>query len=252
MRVERIGNATLYLGDCLEILPTLGKMNAVVTDPPYGVTRCEWDKATDINQFWNNTSLIISFAIEPFTATLIHNNKKYFKEKLIWEKHRAANFANAKIRHLKYTEEICVFAKSAYPFNPQMQPRTSDRVKQAQKGNSKQYCVKSDVCFNTQYEPRGWDMFNPVFKYPGNILYFPGVVSNSKEKTKHPTQKPVKLMEYLIKTYSNENQSILDPFMGSGTTGVACMQTGRKFIGIEKDKKYFEIACKRIKEAVNQ
>ena len=252
MRVEQIGNATLYLGDCLEILPTLGKADAVVTDPPYGITGCEWDKDIDLSFLWSYANLIVSFAEEPFTSKLLFNNK-YFKEKLIWEKHRAANFVNAKIRHLKYSEEIIVMAKSAYTFNPQMQPRISNRVRQAQKGTSKQWRTKGsekDICLNTLYPPRDWGTFDANWKYPSNILRFPGVVSTAREKTEHPTQKPLSLMKYLILTYSNKEQTVLDPFMGSGTTGVACAELGRGFLGIEINKKYFDIACKRIKEAV--
>jgi DNA modification methylase len=256
MRKVEIGNATLYCGDCLEILPEIGKVDAVVTDPPYGITNCKWDKAADLSILWDNTNLLISFCEEPYTSTLILNNKKAFKEKLIWEKHRPANFGNAKYRHLKYTEEIIVMAKSAHTFNPQMQPRTSDRVRQAQKGNSKQWRTNrkdtQEVSFGTQYAPRDWNTFNPDLKYPGNILRFPGVVSTAKEKTEHPTQKPLKLLEYLVLTYSNAKELILDPFMGSGTTGVACIKSGRRFIGIEINEKYFDIACKRIAESMEQ
>jgi len=255
LRKEIIGQCTLYNADCLEVIKTLVTVDAVITDPPYGITNCEWDNEIDLAVFFNNTDLIVSFGSEPFTSNLIHNNEKFFREKLIWKKHRAGNFGNAKIRHLKYTEDIIIISKNKnYLFNPQMQSRKSDRVRQAQKGNSKQWRTNkrpgADVSFGTLYGPREWSVFNPDWKYPGNILEFSGVVSNAKEKTEHPTQKPIKLMEYLVLTYSNENQVILDPFMGSGTTGIACFNTNRQFIGIEKDKKYFDIACKRIEEAV--
>jgi site-specific DNA-methyltransferase (adenine-specific) len=248
---EQIGNCTLYQGDCFEILLTIKKIDAVVTDPPYGITNCEWDNEADISCFFDNTDLIVSFGSEPFTSNLIFHNKKYFKEKLIWEKHRAGNFGNAKIRHLKYTEDIVVLAKGDYVFNPQMQPRISDRVRQAQKGNSKQWNTKTEH-YGTVYPARDWNTFNANLKYPSNILRFPGVVSTAKEKTEHPTQKPLKLLEYLVLTYTNINNIVLDPFMGSGTTGVACVNLDRKFIGIEKNEKYFDIACKRIEEANRQ
>jgi DNA modification methylase len=251
IRKKVIGGCILYLGDCLEILPEIGRADAVVTDPPYGITNCEWDKEIDLSCLFNISDLIVSFGSEPFTSSLIFNNKKYFKEKLIWEKHRAGNFGNARIRHLKYTEDIVVLAKSDYVFNPQMQPRISDRVRQMQRGNSKQWLTKTDH-YGAVYPARDWNTFNADLKYPGNILKFPGVVSTAKEKTEHPTQKPLKLMEYLILSYSDKNNIICDPFMGSGTTGVACVNSGRKFIGIEKNEIYFDIACKRIKEAVKQ
>jgi site-specific DNA-methyltransferase (adenine-specific) len=252
----QIGNCTLYKGDCLEILETIGVVDVVISDPPYGITNCKWDKEIDISVLFNNADLIVSFAAEPFTSSIIFNNRKYFKEKLIWEKHRAGNFGNAKIRHLKYTEDIVILSKNNnYIFNPQMQPRISKRVRQAIiSGTSKQWRTNkkpgADVSFGTFYEPREWSVFDPDWKYPGNILRYPGVVSTAKDKTEHPTQKPIKLMEYLVLTYSNVNQAVLDPFMGSGTTGVACVNTSRQFIGIEKDAKYFDIACKRIEEAV--
>ena len=257
LRKETIGNCTLYNADCLEIHKTLGKVDAVITDSPYGITSCEWDNVVDISIFFDNTDLIVSFGTEPFTSFLIYNNRKYFKEKLIWKKHRAGNFGNAKIRHLKYTEDIIVLSKNTkYIFNRQLQPRISDRVRQAQKGNSKQFLTvgkeSASVSFGTTYEPRDWSTFNADWKYPGNILEFSGVASNAKDKTEHPTQKPIKLMEYLVLTYSNENQVVFDPFMGSGTTGVACLNANRKFIGIEKDQRYFDIACKRIEGALKQ
>jgi site-specific DNA-methyltransferase (adenine-specific) len=253
MRKEQIGNATLYLGDCLDILPTLDKVDAVVTDPPYGITNCEWDKAVALSLFWDITNFIVSFCGEPYTSKEITVNLKHFKEKLIWEKHRPANFANGKYRHLKYTEDIIILAKNKYTFNPQKQPRISDRFRQAQKGNSKQRRTKgSDVSFKTTYPPRDWNTFDADWKLPSNILKFPGVVNNAREKTEHPTQKPLSLMKYLILTYSNVNQIIIDPFMGSGTTGVACVELGRRFIGIEINEKYFDIACKRIEQAVSE
>lgn len=136
-----------------------------------------------------------------------------------------------------------------------MQPRISDRVRQAQKGKSKQWRTNrkdtQEVSFATQYEPRDWNTFDANWKYPSNVITIPAVVSNSKEKVGHPTQKPVALIEYLIKTYSNEDDLILDNTMGSGTTAVACINTNRKFIGIELDENYYNIACKRVEETMN-
>jgi site-specific DNA-methyltransferase (adenine-specific) len=257
MKKEIIGSCTLYHGDCREILSIIGNVDAVITDPPYGITNCEWDNVVDISIFFDNTDLIVSFGAEPFTSNLIHNNGKFFREKLIWEKHRAGNFGNAKIRHLKYTEDIIILSRNKnYIYNPQMQPRISDRVRQAQKGNSKQWRTNkrpgADVSFGTLYEPREWTVFDADKKYPGNILRCPCVVSNAKDKTEHPTQKPIKLMEYLVLTYSDKNHIILDPFMGSGTTGVASVKLARNFIGIDINEKYFDISCKRIEEAIKQ
>ena len=133
--------------------------------------------------------------------------------------------------------------------------RISNRIRQAQKGNAKHkqtfYEWSSKVYFST-YKPRDWFLFNADLKFPSSIIKIPAVVSNSKEKVRHPTQKPVKLLEYLIKTYTNEGDVVLDSFMGSGTTGVACINTGRRFVGMELDEKYFNIAKKRIKEATEK
>ena len=136
-----------------------------------------------------------------------------------------------------------------------MQPRTSDRVRQAQRGKSRQWRTNRkntrEVCFASQYAPRSWDSFDADWKYPSNILSFPAVVSNSREKVNHPTQKPVLLLTYLIKTYTQEGALVVDPFMGSGTTGVASVSTNRRFIGMELDDNYFEIAKNRLENHLN-
>ena len=156
--------------------------------------------------------------------------------------------------HLNYIEDIVVFSNSKPTFNRQMQVRKSDRIKQAQNGNSKSWRSKpkkeNEVAFSTDYEPREWNVYDSELKNPMNYIQLPSVVSNSLEKVNHPTQKPVALMEYLIKTYTNENETVLDFTMGSGTTGVACKNLNRKFIGIEMDDKYFELAKKRIENHI--
>jgi DNA modification methylase len=133
-----------------------------------------------------------------------------------------------------------------------MQPRISNRVREAQKGNSKQWRTNrketGEVSFATQYEPRDWHSFDADKKYPGNVFYFPAVVSNSHEKCDHPTQKPVDLLRYLVLTYTNEGETVLDNCMGSGTTAVACINTRRNFIGFELDKGYWQISQQRIEQ----
>jgi site-specific DNA-methyltransferase (adenine-specific) len=181
------------------------------------------------------------------------SNPDKFKECITWIKHKASNFGNAKIMHLKYTEDIVVFGGTKRTYNPQMQPRKSSRVKEAQKGKSKNWRTakhyKNEVSFSTNYEARDWSEYSADFKLPPNYIEIPAVVSNSKEKVDHPTQKPIKLLDYLIKTYTNEGETVLDNTMGSGSTGVAAKQLNRSFIGIEMDDKYFEIAKKRINDA---
>ena len=192
-------------------------------------------------------------ATEPFASALVISNIECLREKLVWVKHRPSNFACGKTVHLKYHEDVVVFCKGKPTYNPQMQPRKSDRVSQMQKGSSKNWnTVRADgegVSFNTQYGPKEWSEYDANMRYPSTVVEIPAVASNSLEKVKHPTQKPVALMEYLIKTYTNENETVLDFTMGSGTTGVACVNLNRKFIGIEMDKNYYKIAVDRINNA---
>lgn len=263
--MEMNENIKLLHGDCIELFPKIpdASIDAIITDPPYGITRCDWDKVVPFDSLWKHynrvlkrNGVIVIFGTEPFTSELVCSNKKMFREKLTWQKHRPSNMGNAKRMHLKYSEDIIVFSFGRNIYNPQMQPRTSNRVRQAQKGTSKQWRTNGntsrEVCFATQYAPRSWDSFNADWKYPSNILPFPAVVSNSREKVNHPTQKPVSLLMYLIKTYTQEDALILDTFMGSGTTGVACINTGRKFIGMELDDNYFSIAKTRIENAIRE
>ena len=196
---------------------------------------------------------IVLFGAEPFTSVLVLSNVSSFREKLVWVKHKPSNFACGRYMHMKYSEDVIVFVKGKPTYNPQMQERKSDRVAQMQKGMSKKWnTVRKDgeeVSMQTQYAPKEWQEYDPKLKFPSNILEIPAVASNSKEKVNHPTQKPVALMEYLIKTYTNENETVLDFTFGSGTTGVACVNTNRKFIGIEMDDHYFDIGSKRITSA---
>lgn len=261
--MTRINDIQLYHGDCLEIMPTLadGSVDCIVADLPYGTTACKWDVIIPFEPLWREFNrvcrgAIVLFATEPFTSTLIASNYGAFKEKLTWVKHKPSNIGNAKIRHLKYSEDIAVFANRKYTFNPQYTARISDRVRQAQKGNSKQWRTNKkptqEVSFATEYEPRDWHTFDADRKLQGNVITMPAVVSNSKEKVNHPTQKPVALLEYLIKAYTNEGDTVLDCTMGSGSTMVACANTGRKGVGIELTEEYFDIAVRRVREAVAQ
>ena len=167
-------------------------------------------------------------------------------------KHKPSNFACGKYMHLKYHEDIIIFAKNKPTYNPQMQERKSERIKQMQKGKSKNWRSKykqdNEVAFQTDYEPREWSIYDADKKYPSTIIEIPAVGSNSKEKLSHPTQKPVALFEYLIKTYTNEGDLVLDNCMGSFTTAVACINTNRNYIGFEMDKGYYDLGQKRLEE----
>lgn len=258
-KLELEKGITLIHGDCLVEMQNIPdkSVDAIICDLPYGTTACSWYSIIPFDKLWEQYNRVIKdngaiclFGIEPFTSLLITSNIKKFREKLTWEKHKPSNIGNAKYMHLKYSEDIVVFSNGKCLYNPQMQPRISDRIRQAQKGNSKQWRTNrkdsQEVSFATQYKPRDWKTFDANWKYPSNIISIPAVVSNSKEKVSHPTQKPVALIEYLIKTYSNEGDLILDNTAGSMTTAIAAINTNRKCICIEKDDKYFEIGSERV------
>jgi site-specific DNA-methyltransferase (adenine-specific)/modification methylase len=234
-----IGQATLLQGDCLAIMPTLGKADAVICDLPYGTTQNKWDSSIPLDELWaeyrrlcRGPVVLTSQGI--FTAKLILSNERAFKYKLVWEKSKPTNFLNAKKQPLRKHEDICVFQGGIY--NPQM-------------GSGTAY----DKGLRKAQQTGSYGDFEPVrvasegARYPTDIIYFP--TAEAEGEVVHPTQKPVRLMRYLIATYSNPGDTILDNAMGSGTTGVAAVQLGRKFIGIERDESYFAIACERLRLA---
>lgn len=248
-------------GDCLELMKDIpnGSIDMILCDLPYGTTACKWDCILpfeklfeEYNRVIKDNGIIALTGIEPFTSQIISNNIKYFREKLVWVKHKPSNIGNAKVMHLKYFEDIVIFCKGKPTYNPQMQLRISDRVRQAQKGKSKQWRTNrkdtQEVSFATEYEPRDWNTFDANYKYPSNVISIPSVVSNSKEKVGHPTQKPVALFEYLIKTYTNEGELVLDNTAGSCTTAIATLETGRNYICMEKEEKYYNIGVQRVKD----
>lgn len=255
----------LMQGDCLERMKEIpsGSVDMVLADVPYGTTACPWDSIIPLEPMWEQlkrvikpSGAIVMTATDPFTSKLVTSNIENLREKLVWVKHKPSNFACGKVKHLKYHEDIVVFCKGRPTYNPQMQARKSDRVSQMQKGNSKKWnTVRGDgeeVSFQTQYEPKEWSEYDSKLRYPSTVIEIPAVSSNSLEKVKHPTQKPVALMEYLIKTYTNEGETVLDFTAGSFTTGVACVNLNRKFIGIELDRGYFDIGVNRIEKAFNE
>jgi DNA modification methylase len=226
MRVETIGDATLYLGDCREILPTLGRVDAVVTDPPYGVTDYAWDIAI-APQVWM-VAPCISFAAEPFATDLISAAPLAFKYDLVWAKNTATNLENCKIRPARSHERILIFGN--LPYTAQKTKRTKSEISRL---NFKQRVTME-------------------WKNPGSVLQFDAVNNRSGERNSHPSQKPTALMEWLLRSYTRAQEIIIDPFMGSGTTGVACVKLGRRFIGIEREEKYFDVARKRIESLTEQ
>jgi len=246
-------NIKLYNGDCLEVMKIIPdkSVDMILCDLPYGTTSSKWDNVIEFGELWRqyervikDNGAIVLFSSQPFTTDLI--NSKIFRQELIWYKNIKTGSALAKKRPLKQHENIIVFYKKQPTYNPQMEQRTEDELKRLSKNS---YCKSSlnNVIgdLNNKIQKRE----NMLLKYPTSILRFNGVFNRSNEKTKHPNQKPVDLLEYLINTYTNEGETILDNCMGSGSTGVAAKNTGRKFIGIELDNTYFNIAEKRIMSA---
>lgn len=239
-----IGNATLYLGDCLEILPTLDKVDAVVTDPPYGVSGNSWDSVIPLDQLWpllksivDDASPIVMTASQPFTSTLILSNLKAFRYEWIWHKSRPTGWLQCDFMPMKEHENICVFTFNGKPtFN--VQKKTGHKPTNAARGlgHGEGYGNM------TERNYAGGD----TTRNPTSILKF------KSERGLHPTQKPLGLMEYMVKTYSNKGDVVLDFAMGSGTTGEACINLKRDFIGIEIVPKYFDISCERIENAQRQ
>tara|TARA_R110001606_G_C15194106_1_gene630854 strand:- start:49 stop:822 length:774 start_codon:yes stop_codon:yes gene_type:complete len=248
----------LRLGDCLEVMKGIesGSVDAIITDPPYGTTACKWDSVIDFNLMWEQLNRIIKpngaivlFGSEPFSSALIMSNVKKYKHRRIWLKDKAPNFLQAANQPKKNTEDIVVFSFGSYgyqskikaTYNPIMIPR--ETTKKKTKGVSISENMKK-LAGNNNTILTSDKNYNGDLTYPNESVYFPVIY----KKKQHPTQKPIELMEYLIHTYTNENELVLDFTMGSGTTGVACQNTNRSFIGIEMDDKYFKVAQDRIKE----
>ena len=247
----------LYKGDCLEVMKTISdkSIDAIITDPPYGTTACKWDSVIDFYLMWEQLNRIIKpngaivlFGSEPFSSHLRMSNIKNYKYDWIWDKMNAGGFVTAKYKPLSVFESVCIFSKNGnrtnyYPImelaeNKNKRPREKTNRRKAE--NSQSMSSGYFKCSKTH---------NENLRYPQNILTYNNRVGDLNSLNRvHPTQKPVLLMEYLIKTYTNENETVLDFTMGSGTTGVACKNTNRNFIGIEMDENYFNIAQKRIKE----
>ena len=232
----------LILGDCLDELPKIFDKNIdlVLTDPPYGTTACKWDSVIPFEPMWNQLKRVIKdngcialFGSEPFSSNLRMSNIKHFKYDWIWQKEQGTGFGNAKKQPLRNLEIISIFYKNQCLYNPQKSKGKPYKTK-SKSGNHK----------GSVYEDGGLNSIitvNEGNRFPLQLLKF------NRDKNKiHPTQKPVALLEYLIKTYTNENNTVLDFTMGSGSTGVACKNLNRNFIGIKKDENYYNIAKQRI------
>ena len=236
----------LYNGDCLELMKDIPdkSVDMVLCDLPYGTTHCKWDSKIDLVRLWKEykriikpSKAIVLFGQQPFTSKLISSNYEWFKYNWIWKKNRCPNFMMAKYAPLKTTEDIVVFSDGGINTNCKNQmvyyPQGLEDVFIEVNSGVKKEGVNIYNCLDKSY-------VQTKSGYPKNILEF------DTESGLHPTQKPVALCEYLIKTYTNENDTVLDNCMGSGTTGVAALKLGRNFIGIELDEKYFNTAKDRI------
>ena len=246
-------NIWLMKGDCLERMKEIpdGSVDMILADPPYGTTACKWDSIIPLEPMWEQLNRIIKpngaivmTASQPFTTILISSNIEMFKYCWVWEKDKPTNFALANRQPMKYHEDIVIFYKKQPVFNKQMIPRT---------GQGKNRCKYKVDHSNRKMQgggsyTNGCSVYDPELKNPSTIIK---VGTGRRQDLRHPTQKPVELMEYFIKTYTNENETVLDFTMGSGTTGVAARNLGRKFIGIEMDEHYFEVAKNRIFEVIN-
>lgn len=242
----------LRLGDCLELMKNIPDVSVdlVLTDPPYGTTACKWDTVIPFEPLWEQYNRIIKdngaivlFGSEPFSTELRHTNLKMFKYDWYWRKPRGTGHLNAKKQPLRDIETISVFYKKQCTYNPQYSDGEPYSAKKG--GKNARVSVAGETTYGRFMNGMEFRNDNPGIRYPKQLLEF-GIVERG---TVHPTQKPVALLEYLIKTYTNPGEVVLDNCMGSGSTGVACVNTGRRFIGIELDEVYFNIAKKRIEEA---
>lgn len=238
-------NYSLYCGDCLEVMKQIpdNSIDCVVCDLPYQMTACKWDTIIPFEDLWNaykrvckKDAAICLFGSMPFSALLVSSNLKAYKHDWVWQKNRGSNFACVKYQPMREHESILVFSYGKTVYNPIMQDR-ADSGKNRVRYNFNDTKRSSIYGVSLVY---GKPINVQEKRYPSSVQKF------NTEVGLHPTQKPVALCEYLIKTYSNEGMTVLDNCMGSASTGIACLNTNRKFIGIEKDETYFDVAKQRM------
>ncbi|MBU5289978.1 site-specific DNA-methyltransferase [Paraclostridium bifermentans] len=245
----KIKNYDLYNADCLEVMKSLkdNSIDLILCDPPFGTTNCEWDSIIPFKDLWNQYNRILKpngavvlFSAQPFTTHLINSNIKNYKYSWYWIKNTCTGFAFAKHQPMRKVEDINVFYKKKPLYVPQgLVKLEKPKVKKRKTKISNNDSIYNDSSLaNKQY-------VTSFTNYPNNVLFF-----NKEPKSLHPTQKPVDLLEYLIKTYTNKGDIVLDNCMGSGSCGVATINLKRRFIGIEKDKNYFKIAKTRIELSI--
>ncbi len=265
--LEVFMNIVLKQGNCLELMKDIPdkSIDMILCDLPYGTTKCDWDKMVPLKLLWEqyervikDNSAIVLFSQQPFTTDLIQSNRKLFRYEIIWKKTLPTGFLNAKKMPMRYHENICVFYKHLPTYNPQMRTVESNNIgrERVNGGKAEQY---------GEFRKEDWKWTETGKRYPSDLVEFDipedledvvvfsnwnGALFGNTDKTvKHPTSKPVALLEYLIKTYTNPSDTVLDNCMGSGSTGIACVNTGRNFIGMEILEPYFKLSDKRIRKA---
>lgn len=248
-----MNKSILYKGDCLIEMNKIEEktVDLILCDLPYEISFCKWDKMIDLKLLWNeynrickNNTCVLLFGQQPFTSKLVMSNLENFKYQLIWKKEKPSNVFNVKYQFGRIHEDICVFYKKQPTYNPQMLQRKVVTNPKPMKGN-----LNIDVTKNISGVYKHSKDYEPTLIYPNSVLEF-NRDSKKGKPALHPTQKPLKLLELLIKTFTNENDLVLDNTMGSGSTGVACKKLNRNFIGIEQDEKYFNIAKERIENTI--
>ena len=242
-----VSRSTLFWADCFDVFPFIAdkSVDAVIADLPYGTTACKWDSILPLDKLWKEYNRIIKpkgaiilTASQPFTTTLIQSNKNNFAFSWVWDKKFGANFVQAKRQPIKVHEDVLIFTNGG--MQPNYYPQMIKRDKPIKKGGNKQSdAIPIARTENAKLFGEQRKQYNE--KHPTSIIQF----DVRKGRGLHPTQKPLELMEYLIKTYTNEGDMVLDNTMGSGTTGLACLKTNRQFIGIEKEKQYYDVAVRR-------
>ena len=249
--MNKIEEVELWQGDCLELMKDIEdkSIDCIICDLPYGTTACKWDIVIPFDKLWKqyeriikDNGAIVLFGSEPFSSELRLSNKKLYRYDWVWEKPYKTLYPRASFRPLLGHENICIFYKKQPIYNPQGVISCDKTVRQ------KLTTLKDSVYLNNNF--KDVEIYKKKFtNYPSTVLKIGKHINNKGRKHLHPTQKDIDLIEYLVKTYSNEGDLILDNCMGSGTTGVACKHLGRRFIGIEKDENYFKIAKERIESS---
>ena len=238
----------LMKGDCLERMKEIpdGSVDLILTDPPYGTTQCKWDSVINLESMWEQLKRVIKpngacvlFSAQPFTTNLIYSNMKCFKYSMVWKKSKCGSPLTAKYKPLTKHEDINVFS---------LHNKTLKYYPQMSEGKPYKRKFTENKVNNMGFGIKGVETDNKGTRHPTTVLDYPQ--QWRRQDQVHPTQKPVPLLEYLIKTYTQENETVLDFTFGSGSTGVACVNSNRSFVGIELDENYFNIAEKRIQEAL--